>query len=101
MITIMRRYFKGSASVVLWLIVAAFIIGFMPMAFRQISETAKWAVKVNGQEIGYKEYMLEKEQQKNRILAFRTQYGEYADWLLSMMGMSDPQSVAVKSVVRR
>ncbi len=100
MITVIRRYFKNGSQVVLWLIVAAFIIGLMPMAFRHMSEAAIWAIKVNGHTIGYQEFMLERERQREKVIAFREQYGEYADWLLALMGATDPQSLAVRSLIR-
>ncbi len=101
MITIIRRYFKSGSQILLWVIVAAFIIGLMPLAFRQLTSTSIWAIKVDGQEVGYQEFLLERERQRERIIAFRQQYGEYADWLLSMMGASDPQMLAVQSLTRQ
>ncbi len=101
MITVIRRYFKNGSQVILWVIVAAFIIGLMPMTFRQITKTAIWAIKVNDQEIGYQEFLLEKERQREHLMAFRAQYGEYADWLLSLMGATDPQALAVRTLIRQ
>jgi hypothetical protein len=101
MITIMRRYFRTSSQVILWLIIAAFIIGLMPMAIRQASEASLWAIRVDGEDIGYQEFLLERERQRERILAFREQYGEYADFFLSLMGAADPQQLAIRALVKQ
>lgn len=98
MITVLRHYFKNRAHIILWVIIGAFVIGFLPLAFNQITQSTTWAIKVNGQEIGSHEFLLEKERQKENIMAFRAQYGEYADWLLSLMGARDPQILAVRAL---
>lgn len=100
MITVIRRYFKDGSHIVLWVIIAAFIIGFVPIAFRQATKSI-WAIRVNGQEIGYQEFTLERERQRERIMMFRSQYGEYADFLLSLMGGADPQFFAIRSLVKQ
>ena len=82
MITVIRRYFKSGSQVVLWIIIGAFVVGLLPVALRQISSSGPWAIRVNGQDIGYRSFMQEVEKQRQRIMAFRMQYGEYADWLL-------------------
>ncbi len=100
MITVLRNYFKKSSQVVLWVIIAAFVIGLMPVAFRQMAGSV-WAMRVNGEEIGYQEYLLEYQRAKERMLAIRQQYGEYADWLLEMMGIQNPQTLAVQSLAKQ
>ena len=100
MITVIRRYFKSGSQLVLWIVMAAFIIGLMPAAFRHASQSGQWAIRVNGQDIGYRDFLYEVNKQKQQIMAFRMQYGEYADWLLSTMGMNDPRSTAFRTSVR-
>ena len=100
MITVIRRYFKSSSQLVLWIVMAAFVIGLMPAAFRYTSQSGQWAIRVNGQDIGYRDFVHEVNKQKQQIMAFRMQYGEYADWLLSTMGMNHPQTVAFRTLVR-
>src|SRR5579872_6946989 len=102
MITVLRRQFKGSIKYILWVIMGAFIIGMMPLIFRQSGlPNSIWAIRVNSQEIGYRDFMQEVEKQKQRIMAFRAQYGEYADWLLSTMGALNPKGNAYKILVRQ
>ncbi len=101
MITVLRDYFKRGSQVILWVIISAFVVGLMPMAFRQVTGSSMWAVRVNGQEIGYQEFLMEQERQRERIMAFREQYGEYADWLLSLMGATDQKALAARALIRQ
>ncbi len=101
MITVLRNYFKQGSQVVLWIVMGAFVVGLLPMAFRSASQSSVWAIRVNGQTIGYKEYLFEEAQQRERMLLFRQQYGEYADFILSMMGMDNPKVVAQQYLVRQ
>ncbi len=101
MITVIRSYFKRGSQVVLWIIVVAFVIGLMPSALRQAAKVGRWALKVNGQEIDYQTFTLETSKQRERIMAFRAQYGEYADWLLQSMDALNPQSVALRTLARQ
>ncbi len=100
MITVIRRYFKSGSQLVLWIVMSAFVIGLMPAALRYTSRSGQWAIRVNGQDIGYRDFVHEENKQRQQIAAFRMQYGEYADWLLSTMGMNDPKAVAFRSLVR-
>ena len=102
MITVLRNYFKKSSQVVLWVIIAAFVIGMLPMAFRQITSTNIWAMRINGEEIGEQEYKLERERMNEQIMALRSQYGEYADLIMMMqMGTADPQVWAIRSLAKQ
>lgn len=101
MITVLRNYFKRGSQVVLWIIILTFVVGLMPLAFRQISNASIWALRVNGQEVGYQEYLLEYERWKERMAMARAQFGEYADMLLAQMGIESPQAEAVQSLARQ
>lgn len=101
MITVIRRYFKSSSQIVLWVVIAAFIIGLMPMAFRQMSKSSIWAIRVNGQEIGYQEFVIEQDRQRERLMAFRAQYGPQADWFLSLLGAVNPQILAMRALAKQ
>ncbi len=81
MITVLRDYFKRGSQVILWVIIAAFVVGLLPMAFRQVTSSSIWAVRVNGQEIGELEFLMQYNRIKEYYLAFRPQYGEYEDVL--------------------
>lgn len=101
MITVIRSYFKRGSQVILWLIVVAFVVGLMPLAMRQVTKSGQWAMRVNGQDIEQYTFSLEVAKQRERIAAFRAQYGEYADWLLSSMDALNPQSVALRTLARQ
>ncbi len=99
MITVIRDYFKGG-KVILWVIIAAFVVGLMPLAFRSMTSTSPWALRINGKEIEYREFQVEQERQREKLIAFRQQFGEYADMYLSMMG-ANPQALAIQSLTRQ
>jgi PPIC-type PPIASE domain. len=101
MITVIRNYTKNGKTIILLIIIASFILGMLPMAIKEVSRSGKWAIKVNGQEVEYKEYAQEVDKQRDRIAAFKKYYGESADWLLSMMNMGDPRSMAFKILTRQ
>lgn len=101
MITVLRNYFKRGSQVVLWIIILTFVVGLMPLAFRQATGGSIWALRVNGQEVSYQEYLLEYERWKERIAMVRAQFGEYSDALLAQMGLESPQREAVQSVAKQ
>ncbi len=101
MITVLRGYFKRGSHLLLWLVVASFVVGLLPMAVKQITGSSVWAIRVNDQDVGHQDFLMEQERQRERIMNFRAQYGEYADWLLSMMGATDPKSLAAKALIRQ
>lgn len=101
MITVLRSYFKRGSQVVLWIIILTFVVGLMPLAFRQVSNAARWAIRVNGQDIAYQEYLLEYERWKERLAMIRAQFGEYADLLLARNGIESPQGQAAQSLIKQ
>jgi len=100
MITVLRNYFKRGSQIILWIIILTFVVGLLPLALRQVTGS-KWAIRVNGQDVGYQEYLLEYERWKERMAMARAQFGEYADILLAQMGIESPQSEAVQSLARQ
>ncbi len=104
MITIIRRQFKSSAYRSLLLIVVfAIVLGLisLPTLIRQSAAGGPWAIRVNKQEISYQSFMREVAEQRDRISAFRAQFGQFADMLLQSMGMSlDPKSLAFDVLVK-
>ncbi|MDP3889417.1 MAG: peptidylprolyl isomerase [bacterium] len=102
MITVIRKHLKGATyKISLWIIILILGIGFIPSLLRHSTTGGPWALRVNGQEIGYKEYAFEVAEQRDRIAGFRAQYGQYADMLLEAMGVSaDPRRLAYESLVR-
>lgn len=101
MITQFRDYFKHKTHFLLWIMIAAFAVGLLPTLFKEVTQTSLWALRVNGQDIGYSEFMMEQERKREWIMDVRAQYGDYADWLLSMMGANDPKILAAHSLIRQ
>ena len=99
MITVFRDYFKQKTHLLLWIMISALVIGLFPLFFKEATQTAVWAVRVNGEDIGYPEFAMEQERQRERIMNFKAHYGEYADWLLSMMGQTDPKTMAANALI--
>lgn len=101
MITVFREYFKQKTHFLLWIMIAAFVVGLLPTLFKEATQSSIWAVRVNGEDIGYPEFVMEQERKREWIMDMRAQYGEYADWLLSMMGANDPKALAARSLIRQ
>ena len=99
MITVFRDYFKQKTHLLLWIMISALVIGLFPLFFKEATQTAVWAVRVNGEDIGYPEFAMEQGRQRERIMNFKAHYGEYADWLLSMMGQTDPKTMAANALI--
>lgn len=98
MITVLRDYFKRGSQIILWIVIGAFVVGFLPMAFRGTSGSTPWAMRINGQEVSALALAIEQGHQQEQLMAVRQQYGEYADLILSMMGIKDPQQEAIKKL---
>lgn len=81
--------------------IAAFVVGLLPTLFKEATQTSIWAIRVNGQDVGYPEFMMEQERKREWMMNMRAQYGEYADWILSMMGANDPKVLAARSLIRQ
>ncbi len=96
MITVVRNYFKKSSKVVLWVIISAFLIGLLPVAFRGLSDSNVWVLRVDGQEVGEQEYRLEWERAREQVLAFKKQFGDLAEF-----SMITPQFLALQSLKKQ
>jgi len=101
MITVFREYFKHKTHFLLWIMIGAFVVGLLPTLFKEATQSSIWALRVNGQDVGYPEFAMEQERKREWMMDMRAQYGEYADWILSMMGASDPKVLAARSLIRQ
>lgn len=101
MITVFREYFKQKTHLLLWIMIGAFVVGLVPTLFKEATQSSIWALRVNGEDVGYPEFVMEQERKREWIMNVRAQYGEYADWLLSMMGANDPKVLAARSLIRQ
>ena len=104
MITAIRRQLKGSTyRLVLLFIVFAIVLSMvlLPTLIRRSGAGGPWAIRINNQEIAYQEFMREVSEQRDRLAAFRAQYGQFADLLLQSMGFSiDPKALAFDVLVK-
>ncbi len=94
-----NKLYKG----VLWLIMLSMAGGtllYSPAIFRLGSATKPIVMSINNQEISYKDLEQKINQEIDRIAMLRQQYGEYADSLLAMLGLDNPQQVALQSLVQ-
>lgn len=99
MITVLRNNLKdGGMITIVWIAVGSMIIGSaLPLVMKKNSDN--WALKVNGTEIPYTTYAAELAMARDYISMLRAQYGQFADYLLQSMGMSDPQAMTVQQLV--
>ncbi len=104
MITAIRKQFKTAGyRTMLWFITIAIVAGMIliPALLRKTVTGGPWAIRVNKQEISYQLFMQEVTEQRDRIAAFRAQYGQFADMFLQSMGVSlDPKALAFDVLVK-
>jgi parvulin-like peptidyl-prolyl isomerase len=102
MITVIRKRLQGSVNqIITWLIILVLAIGYLPSFLRKTAADGSWAILVNKQEVGLREFRREVGAQKERIALFRAQYGQYADFLFESMGYAlDPQRLAFERLVK-
>ena len=84
MITVLRNNLKdGGMLTIIWIAVASMIIGSaLPLVMKKKSDS--WALKVNGTEISYTTYAAELAIARDYITMLRSQYGQFADYLLRL-----------------
>ncbi len=102
MITEIReKLLKGKAfKVAVWVLLGIIVVFWTGLADKFVGSTT-WVVRVNGQEVGYNQFMLKAMDQENQIQAFRQQNGKYADALLQSLGINlDPKILALEVLVR-
>jgi|GEM_PF-4260053 len=104
MILSIQRFLKKNAREgVGFIMLAALILGVVsvPVAFRK-TESDMWALRVNGQPVGYMRFMREVFQYKEFIASLKSTYGQFADYILSSMGMStQPEQIAIDKLIRQ
>jgi peptidyl-prolyl cis-trans isomerase D len=99
MISLLRNSLKdGGMTTIVWVAVGSMIIGSaLPLVMKKSS--GDWALKVNGTEISYHTYASELAMIRNYISMVRSQYGQFADYLLQSMGFSDPQQMTMQQLI--
>lgn len=98
-IAIRERLFKNRNTltyIIFGIIGLAFI---MPSFVRQVSLYGDWFARVNGQEIGYHDYVRKTNYFEQQIQMIRQYYGQYADIFLKSMGFTDYKELAIKSLI--
>ncbi len=101
MITLLRNSLKdGGMTTIVWVAVGSMIIGSaLPLVMKKGSED--WALKVNGTEVPYSVYASELAMVRQYISMLRAQYGQFSEYLLQSMGISDPQTTTMQQLINQ
>ncbi len=84
------RFFKGFIILVCLLMTGVFSIPFL---LKQ--EAIPWVFSVNGIKISQRQFDIAVHDQQERLMQFKSQYGQLSDYLLKSMNMStDPRELA-------
>lgn len=105
MITEIRRHLKTSKALSIVGIFTVLALGgifSIPMLLRQASSSGPWVINVSGSKIAYKDFSHEVAIQQEFINQIRSQYGQFADMLFAMHGMTaDPQVIAKDKLIKQ
>ena len=104
MITTIRNQFKQSTYryVVLFIV---FVLGLgmisMPSLIKNEKAGVAWIAKVNGKKISYQDFAQEVAERSEWLAHVRSQYGQYADYLLQAMNIpTDPKTLAIEVLIK-
>lgn len=104
MITTIRNQFKHTTyRYIMFCIVLVIALGMisLPSLIRQEKATVSWIAKVNGEKISYQNFAREVADRSEWLMHVRSQYGQYADFLLQAMNIStDPKALAMEILVK-
>jgi parvulin-like peptidyl-prolyl isomerase len=102
MITKIRNNFKDSGSkFILWLMVISMIAFFIPNIFRRGGEGHLATIaQVNGKSIDLIDFERRVYHETERLNMFRMQFGAQADLYLKALGMDDPKTLALNSLIQ-
>lgn len=104
MITTIRNQFKQTTyRYVMFCIVLIIALGMisLPSLIKQEKATVSWIAKVNGNKISYQNFAQEVADRSEWLMHVRSQYGQYADFLLQAMNIStDPKALAMEILVK-
>lgn len=102
MITVLRNSLKdGGMTTIIWIAVGSMIIGSaLPLVMKK-SGGEGWAIRVNGTEVPYTVYAAELAMVRDYVTMLRTQYGQFAEYILQNMGFTDPQSATVQQLINQ
>ncbi len=103
MITTIRKSFQKGARETFGIIIVFALIGgmiFVPGALQNLG-SGVWAIRINTRTVNYQSYMREVMMQRDRLNAFRAQYGQFADYFLASMGVNtDPKYLALDTLIK-
>jgi len=104
MILSMQRFLKKNAREGLgFVMMAALIFGLVsvPVAFQK-QGSSMWALRINGQPVSYARFVQEVFQYKEFISSLKSTYGQFANYILSSMGMgTDPEQIAINKLIHQ
>ncbi len=101
MIIEIRNQLKGQGfKVVLWITLLAMALLFSPALFRRQSSMRSAVVTVNNEPIETLPYERKVAQETERIHFFREQFGAQAEDFLQQLGLNNPRSMALQSLIQ-
>lgn len=102
MITEIRNSLKGSGfKVVLWLMLLSMVAVFIPNLFKRGGEGYHATIAtINGRHIELIEFERRMYQETERLNIFRQQLGIKADSILQALGIADPKTMAINSLIQ-
>jgi peptidyl-prolyl cis-trans isomerase D len=101
MITKLQTSFKDRGlKIILWLVIISMAAGYAPLILkRSWLGTSHAVMTINGYGIDHSAFQRRVTQERERISMIRNQLGAQAEGLLNAMGYSDPNKMALRSLV--
>lgn len=96
----MRSRLKdGGMTYIVWIAIGSMLLGYMVPVFFKQKGSEPWAIRVNNAPISYKTFDAELAATREYIALLRAQYGQFADYILYNAGITDPRSMAFRTLV--
>lgn len=102
MITEIRNSLKsGGFKIVLWIILLAMIVVYIPNIFKRGGE-GHYAIiaTINNKDINLMDFERRVHQENERVSLFRQQLGAQAESILHALGISDPKTMALNGLIQ-
>ncbi|MEX0940653.1 MAG: peptidylprolyl isomerase [Candidatus Babeliales bacterium] len=103
MISMREKILKSKLyKALLWMILLSMGGGALlvsPLFYKRDRVAPSTIVLVNDQDITIKEFEQKLMQEMERIALLKQQYGEYADTLLSLLGLENPRAIALQTLL--
>lgn len=103
MITSIRKNLNSPAvhSLMITAMLTMVLVPLLTAILGDRMQQQAWAIKVNDTIIGQRDFDVEVQKQQQYISAIRSQYGQFADYILQMYGLFDPRQSAANTLIQR